>query len=69
MSAPVGSREHYDLLEQFEREHRGRRLDREDKAWWPRGHVYQDGATNELFRAYEKGYALGMAVARLDGAA
>lgn len=54
------SQEHYDLMDMFEREHRGLRLDREkDKALWAKGHVYENGEANELFVAYRKGYMLG----------
>lgn len=56
------SKEHYDLMVQFEQEFSHRRVDREDKAFWPKGHVYQDGMTNELFLAYRRGYALGTVV-------
>jgi len=57
------TKEHQDLMAQFEREFHGRRLDREDKSFWARGIIYQDGQTNELFLAYRRGYALGIAVA------
>lgn len=57
------SQQHYDLMADFERQFRGRRLDREDKAIWNKGRVYQDGQTNELFLAFRLGYALGIAVA------
>lgn len=50
-------KEHYDLMEAFERDHSGQRLDREDKSFWTAGHIYQSGMTNELFLAYRKGYS------------
>ena len=54
------TKEHYDLMASFEREHKHCRLAREkDTAYWKMGHVYQDGHVNELFMAYRKGYALG----------
>lgn len=54
------TKEHYKLMESFEREYKHCRLDREkDKAHWKAGYVYQDGHVNELFVAYRKGYALG----------
>ena len=54
------TKEHYDLMASFEREHKHCRLTREkDKALWKRGAVYEDGRVNELFLAYRKGYALG----------
>jgi len=51
------AKEHYDLLDAFERDYSHLRLDREEKALWPKGHVYQDGMTNVLFLAYRKGYS------------
>ena len=54
------TKEHYDLMSSFEREHKHRRLDREkDKENWKRGYVYEDGHVNALFVAYRKGHALG----------
>lgn len=58
------TQEHYDLMAQFERQFKGRRLDREGKQDWARGVIYQDGQTNDLFAAYRWGYALGKAVQR-----
>lgn len=60
------TKEHYDLMGQFEREHRGRRMDRESKESWPRGIIYQDGHVNELFAAYRRGYAFAVADYRSD---
>lgn len=60
----IVSKEHYDLMAQFEREFKGQRLDREDKSMWPRGAVYQSGETNNLFLAYRRGYALAAALTR-----
>jgi hypothetical protein len=63
------SKEHYDLIEMFERDFsrqpsfRGR-FDKEEKALWTGGHIYQDGATNTLFLAYRLGYAYGKVVGR-----
>lgn len=59
----LNTKEHYDLMRQFEQEFRHRRLDKEDKTLWPRNIIYQDGAVNELFKAYRQGYALGKATA------
>lgn len=58
------SAEHYDLMEMFEREFRGHRLDKEDKALWPKGNIYQSGETNDLFLAYRKGFSYGRSTAR-----
>lgn len=60
------TKEHYALMDQFEREHSGR-FDREDKALWPKGVIYQDGHVNELFLAYRRGYAHAKYVAYGDG--
>jgi len=56
------TKEHYDLMLQFERDFRHWRLDREEKSWWPKGHIYQHGELNELFLAYRKGYALAKSI-------
>lgn len=61
------TREHYDLLEAFERIYRHHRLDREPKELWAKGVVYQNGETNALFLAYRHGYALAKSL--YDGAA
>lgn len=58
------TKEHYDLMAQFEKEFHHRRLDKEDKSMWPKSVVYQNGETNELFLAYRRGYALGKAIGR-----
>lgn len=61
------SQEHYDLMAQFERQFKGERLDREDKSFWPIGHIYQDGHVNNLFLAFRHGVAYGTAIARQAG--
>jgi hypothetical protein len=53
------TKEHYDLMSQFEREFAHERLDRESKELWSMGHIYQSGAVNSLFLAYRRGYAFG----------
>ena len=53
------SKEHYDLIEQFEKDFSHRRLAKEPKELWAKGNVFQDGQTNELFLAYRTGYAYG----------
>lgn len=57
--------EHYDLMAAFERCHTGR-FDKEDKALWPKGAIYQDGHVNELFLAFRHGYAYSQADTRSD---
>lgn len=54
--------EHTEILRMFEREHTGRRMDKESKTLWPKGRIYQDGQLNELFLAYRKGYAFAKSV-------
>lgn len=61
----IHTREHQEMMVEFEKQFRHRRLDREAKEFWPKGIVYQDGQTNELFLAYRSGYALGTAVERM----
>lgn len=61
-SQVLKTQEHIDLMAMFERENKGRRLDKEEKALWTLGRVYQDGTVNELFLAYRRGYALGKAI-------
>jgi len=58
----VSSKEHYELMTMFEKEFKGYRLDREDKSFWSKGNIYQNGETNALFLAYRRGYALGVSV-------
>ena len=59
----IESKEHYELMEMFEREFKHLRLDREDKSMWKMGAIYQSGETNNLFLAYRKGAAYGRATA------
>lgn len=56
------TQEHADLMAMFEREFKGRRLDKETKAMWPMGVIYQDGQINQLFDAYRRGYAYAKAL-------
>jgi hypothetical protein len=58
------SHDHYEMMAMFDRLFKGRRLDKEAKDMWPRGHVYQDGHTNELFLAFRQGVAYGQAASR-----
>jgi hypothetical protein len=63
------SQEHIDLMAMFEREHRGRRLDKEPKNLWAMGRIYQDGQLNDLFLVYRKGYALAKSIYQQGAAA
>ena len=63
MTDMIDTKEHYDLMAQFERSFRGLRFDREeDKELWKMGYVYQSGETNKLFLAYRMGYSYGKVV-------
>jgi hypothetical protein len=59
----LGTQEHINIMAAFEKyaksAHNGIRfrLDREQKSEWPKGHVYQDGLTNDFFKLYSAGYA------------
>ena len=55
----IGSKEHYDILDQFERNYRDLNTSREDKFWWIKGIVYQDDLVNQLYKAYISGYSFG----------
>lgn len=57
------TKEHYDLMAQFEANFKHLALAKEDKGDWSRGIIYQNGNTNELFKVYRHGYAYGKAVA------
>lgn len=53
------SKEHYELIVEFEKTFKSERLDKEEKALWTKGVIYQDGNVNKLFLAYRVGYSLG----------
>ena len=53
------TKEHYDLMNKFERDFSYLRLDKEDKELWANGRIYQSGETNNLFLAYRLGYSYG----------
>lgn len=61
----LNSKEHYELMEQFERQFHGR-MEKETKSMWPRGNVYQDGHINQAFLGFRSGYAYGKAVERSE---
>lgn len=58
------SKEHYELIAQFEKQFSHHRLDKESKELWTKGNVYQDGLANELFLAFRMGVSYGQAVER-----
>lgn len=51
------SKEHYDLIAQFDRDNSSERLDKEQKDLWNIGAVYKDGKVNSLFIAFRDGYS------------
>jgi hypothetical protein len=53
------SKEHYDLMAQFDKLFKHFRLDKENRSEWSRGCIYQNGEVNELFKAFRQGYMLG----------
>lgn len=62
----LGTQEHHDLMDQFERDFKLSTPYRkkEDRAFWRTGNVYCHGETNRLFQAYSRGYAYRAALAR-----
>jgi hypothetical protein len=56
----IKSKEHYELMLDFEKQFKGKRLDREsNKELWAIGQVYESGEVNILFLAFRRGYELG----------
>ncbi len=60
----LNTSEHQELIAAFEKLKPGR-LDKEDKALWAKGHVYQDGHVNNLFLMFRQGHAHGVCYARV----
>ena len=61
----IGSKEFYDLLENFEKNSGFLpyviSFEKEDHELWKEGHVYQDGKTNNYFQCFLLGYQFGRA--------
>lgn len=57
------SKEHYEIIEQFERTYPYIRKDKEPKEIWNK-YIYQDGQVNELFIAFRFGVCFGESRAR-----
>lgn len=55
----IGTKEHYDILENFEKNFNNMRLDKEPKELWSQGRVYQSGETNNAYSAFILGYSFG----------
>lgn len=54
----LGTKEHYEVMAEFEKSFRGR-FDKEPKELWKKGRVYQDGGLNNLYKVFLLGYSLG----------
>jgi hypothetical protein len=53
-------KEHDELVAAFERFHgKGLRLDKESRDMWAKGYIYQNASTNDAFKFFRSGYALG----------
>lgn len=57
----IKSREHYELMDQFEKRYK-EKPKREEKSFWPKGAVYCNGETNRDFLNFREGYSFGRAV-------
>ena len=68
MELKAFGKEHYELMDQFERDYKHCGTSRESKEFWKIGAFYQNGQVNELFKAYSKGYAFHKSTSRYDAA-
>jgi len=62
----VGTKEFYELMEQFERDFAYNHPVREGKESWKYQHFYAN--VNDMFLAYMAGYSFGKSVGDTDGA-
>ena len=58
----IGSKEHYEMITDFEKSAKALpvalgRFDKEEKSEWSKGNIYEDGATNGLFKLFSAGYS------------
>lgn len=53
------SKDHYEMIEFFDRQFSHLRLDKEPKEMWSKGRIYQNGDANDLFLAFRHGAAYG----------
>ena len=54
----IGTKEHYEMIENFEKNFNYIRLDKEEnRELWKKGIIYQNGETNNLFKAFSIGYS------------
>lgn len=62
----LNDREHYELMEFFDRQFKHLRLDKETKELWSKSRIYQNDDANKLFLAFRDGVAYGQLIARVD---
>ncbi len=62
----LGTKEHYDVIDFFDRVNTNLRLDKEPKNLWKKGIIYQDGEVNDLFKQFLAGYNYGKAMQEGD---
>lgn len=55
----IGTKEHFEILKNFEKNFPNLRLDKEEKDLWVKGIVYQSGETNSCYKAFIIGYSFG----------
>jgi len=55
----IGSGEHDEILENFEKNFKGMRFEKETQELQKKGQVYQCGETNKLYKAFIMGYSFG----------
>ena len=60
----LNSKDHYEMMEFFERQFPHFRLEHEPKEIWARGNIYQSGEANAAFIAFRAGVAYGQAIER-----
>ena len=58
----IHTKEHYEVISEFEKNFKGERFDKESKDLWPKGIVYQDGYVNKMFLAFRLGVSLGKVI-------
>ena len=59
----IKEKEHYDLMDAFEKHYKYRDLKREPKDIWHRGAIYCHGEINHEFIVFRDGYVLGKSIA------
>ena len=61
------SKEFYEMLKDFDNMKISRgRYDKEDKELWIKGHFYQDGNINEMFKVFLSGCNYGIMLSNLE---